>query len=98
MKEARMKAIITGAASGIGKAVAFKRAEAQPDTELLLVDRQRDALESVAHELCNIGKIEIEVADLLDSTSADRIVAHAEKVFGGVDSLVSNAGYGEACP
>ncbi len=92
-----MKAIVTGSAAGIGRAVANRLAEdCRNDggvAHLLLVDRDADGLRSIADELRARGAvIATAVADLADPESPARAVAQAETELGGLDVLVSNAG------
>lgn len=97
-----MKLIITGAASGIGRATSLEFA-ARPYTdeqpEITLVDRDRDNLEKVAGEVEAAGaKVEIVAADLGAADAPAEIVAAAVRRFGGVDALVSNAGIIHSIP
>ncbi|MCK9202488.1 MAG: SDR family oxidoreductase [Gallionella sp.] len=90
-----MKSIVTGAASGIGQAVAQLLAQptAGEPAQLVLVDRNGDGLEAIAANLRQMGaQIVTEVVDLADVTSAERVVERARTEFGGLDALVSNAG------
>lgn len=91
-----MRALITGAASGIGRAVAFNLSEHGWDNEtpaLLLVDRDADGLETVATALRALGATIITAAaDLSDPDAPTRLLAVAESELGGLDALVSNAG------
>jgi NAD(P)-dependent dehydrogenase (short-subunit alcohol dehydrogenase family) len=92
-----VKALVTGAASGIGRAVAVQlvreSAHSGAAAQLLLVDLAQDKLESVARELRSAGgQIEIAVGDLSDPAVPQRVVDAAAKAFGGLDALVSNAG------
>jgi len=91
-----MRAIITGAASGIGRAVAeglAKAASAADPARLVLADRDAAPLEALAGELRAGGAEVIAVAaDLLDVEAAAAVVREAEQAFGGLDALVSNAG------
>jgi NAD(P)-dependent dehydrogenase (short-subunit alcohol dehydrogenase family) len=90
--------LVTGAASGIGAAVC--RALAAPDTALLLhTRRNHDALESVAAAVRAAGgRAEIALGDLADPAVAPALVAHAVAAFGGLDVLVSNAGFADRTP
>lgn len=78
-------AVITGAASGIGNAVARRFAAA--GAELLLVDRAADAVESLAAEIGGRAM----VVDLAEPDSAD----HLGK---GADIVVNNAGLQHVAP
>jgi meso-butanediol dehydrogenase/(S,S)-butanediol dehydrogenase/diacetyl reductase len=84
--------IVTGAASGIGEATA-RRFSAEGGM-VVLVDRQREALEKVAAELPSDHTL-VHVADVSDSRAVDDIVASAVKRFGRLDVLVNNAGVHE---
>lgn len=81
---------VTGAAQGIGAAVA-ERIAASGDA-LVLIDRQADRLDEVAARLRAASGVEvsIRVADLAD---ADEVVALAETLL-EVDGLVNVAGIG----
>ncbi|WP_026622809.1 SDR family NAD(P)-dependent oxidoreductase [Ensifer sp. WSM1721] len=84
--------LITGAASGIGSAVA--RRVAAPDVQLLLhTGRNLDALKAVADEARACGaNVVVELCDLADPSVPARLVQAAGKAFGRVDQIVSNAG------
>src|SRR5271156_33120 len=92
-----MRAIITGAASGIGRACAKALADAAiargEEPRLLLVDRAAVQLAEVAAEFEHAGiRAVTMVADLAREDSANQVAAQAENELGGVQVLVSNAG------
>ena len=81
-------AIVTGAGSGIGEAVAERfRAEG---FEVVVVGRRRKVLEQVAER---IGAIAV-VGDASDPAVAQRAVASCVELAGGVDVVVANAASG----
>lgn len=89
-----MRVLITGAAGGIGRAVAIALARAAgTEARLLLVDRDQDRLETVAAELRQIGATAVvATADLGDPAAGDSLARLAEAELGGLDGLASNAG------
>jgi glucose 1-dehydrogenase len=92
-----MRAIVTGAASGIGRACAHKlvsAALARGETAaILLVDREGGGIASLGVELTGLGaKVSTLVADLADPSSGDLIAWQAQHDLGGLDVIVSNAG------
>ena len=85
-----MRVIITGAASGIGRAVAELLAAESGTHQLLLTDRDGDGLTAVAGSIgASAGTC---VADLSGPDCGDVIVAAALAHLGGIDAVVSNAG------
>lgn len=50
-----MKAIVTGAAQGIGRAIALKIAQDHQGAKLLLTNQHSDNLESIANEVRALG-------------------------------------------
>ena len=83
-----MKALITGASSGIGRDMA--RYLGSLDFELILVGRNRDNLEALQKELKVKSKIVI--ADLSDLTKVKELYVLAKNF--DVDVLINNAGFG----
>jgi len=84
-------AIVTGAASGLGRTVAVKLAQA--GFQLCLVDRDADGLEQTANML---GGAEADVllhqADLSDLQACQAVVKAALDNFGKLDALCNVAG------
>ena len=80
--------LVTGASSGIGKAIA--RLFAAEGAELALAARSTDRMQALADEIG--GEPHIVSADLTDPAEVDRMVADTEGRFGQIDVLVANAG------
>lgn len=79
--------VVTGAAQGIGRAVALRAAA--EGGRVLLVDRA-EIVADVAAEAG--GEAASLVADLESWDGADAAMRHAARVFGGIDILVNNVG------
>jgi NAD(P)-dependent dehydrogenase (short-subunit alcohol dehydrogenase family) len=86
-----MRAIVTGATSGIGRAVA--RRFARDKASLTLVGRDTAALSAITAELNRDGcKSRAVVSDVTAADAPSRIVGGAVEAFGGLDALVNAAG------
>jgi NAD(P)-dependent dehydrogenase (short-subunit alcohol dehydrogenase family) len=82
-------ALVTGATSGIGQACAI--AFAQAGAKVVCVGRKAEALKEIEKSIgAEVLTIE---ADLAETEAADRVVARALDVFGGIDILVNAAGH-----
>src|SRR3569832_647099 len=85
-------AVVTGAAQGIGEAVA-RLLTAQGAAKLLLTDRNAEKGKAVAASIAASGvPAEFVAADLDDMAQVAKIVPAADKRFGRVDVLVNCAG------
>ena len=91
MKEFREKvAVVTGAASGIGRAIAGKAAE--EGMKVVLADINREGLAEVEAELASKGATVIAVpTDVSKPREVEALAQKAMKEFGGVHLLVNNA-------
>jgi 3alpha(or 20beta)-hydroxysteroid dehydrogenase len=79
-------AVVTGAASGIGRAAAARLGA--EGARLVLVDRDGARLTATATDLGAAARVE---ADVTDEAAVDGYVAEAE-ALGGIDLFVNNAG------
>ncbi|WP_202758132.1 SDR family NAD(P)-dependent oxidoreductase [Delftia acidovorans] len=85
------RAIVTGAGSGIGEAIAL--AYAQAGAQLLLADIDAARADSVAQRCRALGaQAETVIGDVGDESTAHRIIDRCVQAFGGIDILVNNAG------
>ncbi len=85
--------LITGASSGIGRAIAEHAAAA--GARLALVARRKEQLEEVAARARELGaEAHVIVCDVADRDAALAAVARAESLLSGVDVAVINAGVG----
>ena len=84
-------ALITGASSGLGSEFAHQLAARGAD--LVVVARDRTALDALAAEISGRRgvRVEVLVADLLDE---EALAAVEARLAEGVDVLVNNAGFG----
>jgi short-subunit dehydrogenase len=83
--------VITGASSGIGRALALRAARAGYD--VVAIGRNTAALEQVAARVAAAqGRIVTGAVDVSDPANARSVVALAQTSFGGIDVLVNNAG------
>lgn len=91
MKLQGKSAIITGAASGIGKEIALTFA--REGAKVAIADLNPDAANAVAGEIDATGGQALGVAmDVASEEGVNAGVAAVVTAFGGVDVLVSNAG------
>jgi meso-butanediol dehydrogenase/(S,S)-butanediol dehydrogenase/diacetyl reductase len=90
-------AVVTGAATGIGRATA--QALARDGHAVTLVGRRAEPLEQLATELRDNGGHAIAApADVTSREQAAAAVDAAVERFGGIDVLVNNAGVGDSGP
>ncbi len=90
-------ALITGAAEGLGRQFALTLAEV--GANLILLDRQQKALETVADKARSFGHtVEILCLDLIHSQDIQETMEKVRQEHAPIDILVNNAAVGGANP
>ena len=86
-------ALVTGAARGLGRAIALALADAGADVALGLRDASADG--GLADEIAARGRRSVSLAmDVTDLEQSRAAIDHAVSELGGLDILVNNAGGG----
>jgi meso-butanediol dehydrogenase/(S,S)-butanediol dehydrogenase/diacetyl reductase len=86
------RAIVTGAAAGIGRAIALRLAS--EGARVALADLDEEAIERVADEI--EGKTLVWRADVSKAEEVEALVRSVVEDWGGLDVMVNNAGVGVA--
>jgi 3-oxoacyl-[acyl-carrier protein] reductase len=96
MERLMIRAIVTGGSRGIGLAIAKAIARAGGSVVITGRDRARldDAVDSISETASGASVVTGAVVDVRDRPGVDRLVAEAAARFGGLDTLVNNAGVG----
>jgi NAD(P)-dependent dehydrogenase (short-subunit alcohol dehydrogenase family) len=84
--------LVTGAARGIGAAIA--QAFAEEGAAVVLTDQNAEQVASTAAEIGQCGLVQ----DVADEARWVEVVAEVERRYGRLDILVANAGYGWQTP
>ena len=88
------KALITGASSGIGRAIAFLFA--QEGADLCLVSRRQKELSTIAEQCRSFGvKAAHVVADITQKAHVERMARESLSALDQINILINNAGYGK---
>ena len=95
---AGQKAIVTGASSGIGRAIAVALGEAGADVLVNYVSGEAGAREAAA-EIRDYGsRADVFRADVSNEAEVEAMFAHMVETFGTIDVLVNNAGLQQDAP
>ncbi|MGP0088487.1 MAG: SDR family oxidoreductase [Xanthobacteraceae bacterium] len=93
MSTAQKVALVTGAGTGVGKAVAVALAKA--GYAVVLAGRRRDMLEQTARDIAAAGAKSLVVpTDVSDPQAIKALFAKTKDAFGRLDLLFNNAGIG----
>jgi NAD(P)-dependent dehydrogenase (short-subunit alcohol dehydrogenase family) len=87
-----MRAVVTGAGAGIGRAIAIRLS--QEGARVVLADVDEEAAQGVAGELD--GEALVHRVDVTDAGQVEALVGRAVSGWGGLDAMVNNAGVGIA--
>jgi len=83
--------LITGAGSGLGKALAI--AAGQAGAKVICAGRRKERIQQTAEEVTKVGGVGTAVEmDVTDGKSVEKAVTQAEKEIGSIDILINNAG------
>ena len=84
------RAVVTGAAKGIGRAIAARLLTA--GAAVCLWDWAPETLTSTTHDLRTLGTVEAVTVDVTDPAAVSAAVQATREQLGGIDILVNNAG------
>ncbi len=82
-------ALVTGATSGIGKAIARELA---PDYSLIICGRRQDRLTSLTAELSSLTEVTSLSFDVRDNQQVKQAIESLPDIWQAIDVLVNNAG------
>jgi NAD(P)-dependent dehydrogenase (short-subunit alcohol dehydrogenase family) len=93
----RPRAVITGAASGLGRALALELARRR--ARILIADIDLPGAEETAAAVARAGgEASVTRCDVSRSEEVAALVGEADRAFGGADLVVNNAGVGVGGP
>ena len=94
MRLAGLNALVTGGASGFGRGIA--EAYAREGASVMIADLDEAAADEVAVSINELGGSALSIAaDITNEASMKAAVAATEAAFGGLSTLVANAGIGQ---
>jgi len=86
LKEKRV--VITGGASGIGKATGVRFLE--EGAQVVVIDRDAEALEQIKQQVAGLS--DVIQADVSEPDAVEKTFNEIEQLWGGLDILINNAG------
>ncbi len=85
-------AVVTGGTKGIGRAIAESLLNA--GAKVFICARDKSELKLALEQLSALGRVDGEVCDVRSEAQVEMMLKECERVFGGADVLVNNAGIG----
>ncbi|HGO2376491.1 TPA: SDR family oxidoreductase [Staphylococcus aureus] len=82
-------AVVTGAGSGIGEAIATLLHE--EGVKVILAGRHKDKLQNVANQLAQ-DRVKVVPTDVTKKEEVDELIKIAQQTFGGLDIVINSAG------
>ncbi|WP_289806096.1 SDR family oxidoreductase [Staphylococcus aureus] len=82
-------AVVTGAGSGIGEAIATLLHE--EGVKVILAGRNKDKLQNVANQLAQ-DSVKVVPTDVTKREEVDELIKIAQQTFGGLDIVINSAG------
>ncbi|HFG0371556.1 TPA: SDR family oxidoreductase [Staphylococcus aureus] len=82
-------AVVTGAGSGIGEAIATLLHE--EGVKVILAGRNKDKLQNVANQLAQ-DRVKVVPTDVTKKEEVDELIKIAQQTFGGLDIVINSAG------
>ncbi len=82
-------AVVTGAGSGIGEAIATLLHE--EGAKVILAGRNKDNLQNVANQLAQ-DSVKVVPTDVTKKEEVDELIKIAQQTFGGLDIVINSAG------
>lgn len=82
-------AVVTGAGSGIGEAIATLLHE--EGEKVILAGRNKDKLQNVANQLAQ-DSVKVVPTDVTKKEEVDELIKIAQQTFGGLDIVINSAG------
>ncbi|HEA6588929.1 TPA: SDR family oxidoreductase [Staphylococcus aureus] len=82
-------AVVTGAGSGIGEAIATLLYE--EGVKVILAGRNKDKLQNVANQLAQ-DSVKVVPTDVTKKEEVDELIKIAQQTFGGLDIVINSAG------
>ena len=88
-----MRILVTGASSGIGREITLQLCKR--GAQVLATARRAERLDLLREE-CQVlgGNVHVLAGDLTDEKVRESLVSEAQRIFGGLDVLINNAGAG----